>query len=577
MGVLTIIPHIEGHDVMAETARNSLKKQGFSDPTQLQAAGHTVFVSPQMVGGTLLLAKGEGGDFAAAGGTISYKGQYGVAGLERLLADAEAGVPEDEHFAGCFVLLLCTGGKLTLFTDRLGLYKFYRSADGQIWSSSFLACCAALKAPKLNRQGVYEYVFQGTTYGSETLVQGIDLVGPEDRLTLGAGGTVSREARPFPFDLSVDDSPMEVHVRRVAERLGALYADLHRTFGSDVDTALSGGYDSRLTLALLRQQGAVPEVHVYGGDDDLDVLVAKQIAKGEGFTLIHDNKERLGDDSPEGVARAVEAQFWAFDGCPTDGIVGSGSDLATRRARAETRSLALNGGGGEVFRNFFYLPNHGFSVRDVQWTFYSQYDPAMATPLFAEAEYTRRLGEKIQEIFPHRHERLSRTDVEFVYPGFRGRFWTGRNTSLNNRLGAALTPFFEVSVVADALRIPLAHKNHGIFEAALIRHIDPRLAAYNSAYGYNFASPPPLSARLKDWATYLRPPRLRKMIYRMKNRPHTSVMNGSLSKDCRSLYLPEGTPVMDRYFHVGRVANREQLNRIFTLEYLARITGLAAE
>jgi len=573
MGLLTIIPRSERHDTLLRTARRIMEKRGFPAPEVLSAAGHTVVVHPQMVGGVSLFAEGKGGDFAAAGGTLSYKGLYGAAGLAELLKDAQRRLPSDDLFTGCFVLALCIGGRLTIFTDRLGLYKFYRTADGAIWSSSFLVCCAAMETPRFNRQAVYEYVFQGATYGSDSLVEGVEQVSPDVRHGLDGPS----EARPFPFDFTVDESPMDRHVRRAADTLGTLYANLHRSFGGNVDTALSGGYDSRLTLALLRQQGAVPEVHVYGAERDPDVLVAKVIAEGEGFTLHHDNKERLGDDSPEGVAQAVEAQFWAFDGCPTDGIVGSGSDLATRRARARSKGLALNGGGGEVFRNFFYMADRSFTVRDVLWTFYSQYDPAVGTAHFREADYARRLGGKIAAIFPGGGRRLTRAEVEFVYPGFRGRFWTGRNTTLNNHLGPALTPFFEVPVVADALRIPLRYKNHGLFEAALIRHIDPKLATYPSAYGYSFSELPPLKARLKDWMTYLRPPIARKFTYCLKNRGQPSVKEGIFLDRYRSLYLPEGTPVMDRYFHLDRIADAERLNRVLTLEYLSRAMGVAGE
>jgi asparagine synthase (glutamine-hydrolysing) len=350
MGALTVISRTAAPDVTARV-RETLSRRGFEAPEIIETKGHTLLLHGGMVSGeAMLLEREESGDFAAAAGTLLYKGQYGRAALLEFLKDARKGEEDEEALAGCYVILLSLSGRLRLAVDRLGLYKVHCLADGSVWSSSFLAAAAALKERRFDEQAVYEFVFQGATYGGATVLQDVTLLSP-DRWHSLTPGEPDRE-RPFPFTLKVEKRPMAEHVARVAGTLRQYYGALVEAFGKNVDTALSGGYDSRLTLALLRGAGAVPEVHVYGGEADPDVVIAKAIAKGEGFTLIHENKERLGDPSPEGVARAVEAQFWAFDGCPTDGIVGTGSDLATRRARAAGGRLALNGGGGEVFRNF---------------------------------------------------------------------------------------------------------------------------------------------------------------------------------------------------------------------------------
>jgi hypothetical protein len=49
-----------------------------------------------------------------------------------------------------------------------------------------------------------------------------------------------------------------------------------------------------------------------------------------------------------------------------------------------------------------------------------------------------------------------------------------------------------------------------ICEAELIRRADARLATCPSGYGHHFSGPPPLVRRLTGYATYLRPPWLRR-------------------------------------------------------------------
>lgn len=571
MGAFAIVRKGARADERLARMEEALGKRGFGPFRRLDLVQHSVILAEKLVSPNPNIHEA-GGDFVAAVGTLFYDGRHGRQALAKLLADARAGAIDERKLLGAYAVIIGLGGRLGLFIDALGNYKVYRSDDGEIWSNSLLACIAALDQPRFDVQAVYEYVFQGATYGGASLIDGISIIGPDHRHVL-APDLIMEKRRPPPH-MALRKLPLEEHLEAALGTLRPFFKVIAQAYGDRIDTALSGGYDSRLTLALLREQGVMPRIHVYGRPDDPDVRVAKAIAAGEGFTLKHEDKQGLGDNSPEGVAAAVAAQFQAFDGWPPDGIIGNGSDFATRTLRTAGGVLALNGGGGEIFRNFFYLPDRAFTTHDLVCTFYSQFDPRVATLRFNEARYRDVMAEKIGAIFGTHGTRLSRAEVEFVYPGFRGRFWTGFNTTLNNHLGPALTPFFERSVVEQALTLPLALKNHGIFEAALIAAIDPKLAAYPSAYGHSFIASPPLGRRLADWLTYIRPPQLRRLSYRVKNRARKRMLPRIMQPEFRSHYLPDGFPVMESYFRMDLVADPEQMGRIMTLEYLARQCGV---
>src|SRR5690606_38585221 len=102
-----------------------------------------------------------------------------------------------------------------------------------------------------------------------------------------------------------------------------------------------------------------------------------------------------------------------------------------------------------------------------------------------------------------------------------------------------------------------------------------RLAGYMSAYGHDFIGEPPLQRRLADWATYLRPPLLRRLSYRLKTSIKPFEISKYFQQDYRQLYLPGGTPVMDRFFDLSAMRDNEQINRLLTLELLAAHMGIS--
>ena len=136
----------------------------------------------------------------------------------------------------------------------------------------------------------------------------------------------------------------------------------------------------------------------------------------------------------DAFAAIVEQNLMAFQGHPADGIFENGTDLATRLQCCAGGRVALNGGGGEVFRNFFYLPDRSFSVKELLWTFYGAFNPAWCSAAFDEGIYLSNLAQKMKRVLDLDGDRLSRVDIEAVYPLFRCRYWMGKNNSVNSNV-----------------------------------------------------------------------------------------------------------------------------------------------
>ena len=168
---------------------------------------------------------------------------------------------------------------------------------------------------------------------------------------------------------------------------------------------------------------------------------------------------------------------------------------------------------------------------------------------------------------------LPRPTVEWLYHSFRCRAWDGKVDSINSWYGFTGMPYLERSITEHASALPLNWKNHGAYEAELIRRIDSRLAGYRSIYGHDFSQSPPPSRRLSDYLTYLRPPWLRRYTYRLKYFRRPDDWSVYLASPYRDALLPGGIAILRRLFQLDRVVDQEQHQRILSLEYALRQFG----
>ncbi len=510
------------------------------------------------------------GGFIACAGALFYRGSFGREALPNLLADLRDGAVARESLWGSFAVVATIDGRVTAFTDCTGTLHLYALRNDAAWSTSFLALAEAAPRLSIDGMGVYDYVFNGAPHGGRTVFDEIRLHDSTRIVDLDRPG----EAEPW-----TPESPTPPERRdfeTVADWLTTLvsdrFKDIVEAFGDRIDTALSGGYDSRLVLGLLRRLGAQPRIHVYGRSSDPDVAVAHRIAEGERFALDHTDKSTFPLAEADAYPRIVAQNFRVFDGWQSDGLFDNGADLATRRKRSEGGALMLNGGGGEIFRNFFYLADRPFAARDLVRAFYCAFDPAVCTDRFDARAYVDAFASHILRTLGVNAARLARNDVERAYPFFRCRFWMGRNNSVNNRLGYAITPFADWRIASAATTLPLRYKNAGRLEGRMIALVDPRLAAYPSVYGHAFDCTPSWRHRFSEWSVRIRPPALRALSYRLKRR-QAATRPRQLTKPYLARVIDVELPFMRRFFRVDAIKDIDQLNRICSLEYLFERTN----
>ena len=551
----------------------SFEQQGFVTPKHIASENFDLYLFSNLSPSSQInIFFVDNNNFAFYTGVMFYKSYSGSEALENIFAECQTAIPNwdsfSDHFHGNFCLGICKNGILTLHTDRLGVYQVYCNNSNTVISNSFIATSLASTQRTINPQSVFEYVFEGAVFDNRTLFEEVSCLGGDYTLELNNNGA-TRSRLPCPIPLQIEDKVVSEHLEENLNQLRSYFKVITHKHSNKISTALSGGYDTRLLLALLLEQHVTPHLYVYGKSSAPDVVIAKLITKGEDLELEHLDKSQRGKISPEIFNEVINANFYFFDGIPPDSIIDAGQDLQTRINRYASGNLVLNGGGGGIYRNFNMVPDKKHTIRQYLYMFYSQFSSNNCSRLFSAETYYDKLETAVKNSLDKNDSKLSRCEIEALFPRLRFRYWLGRNTSTNCKFGLALTPFVDHLLTRVSNVIPIKYKNHGNFQGRLINATCPRIARYPSDYGHDFSSDAPLRSRIADLGTFLRPPLARKYTYNIKNhlRKPPADQNYLLGEDYLDTIINTKQVFLSHYFNIDNIKDVEQLQRIYTLEY----------
>lgn len=519
-------------------------------------------------------------DWIAIAGTCVFDGKLGGEALARMLSEFRFPFADWDRVQGHFAALVWKGGELHVLTDWFGAFQLFHDAEFSLLSTSLLASCNHFEKLTFDHQAVYEHAFAEFALGDATPFAELRRLGPDLQLKRDKAGAWQSVSVEKPLPNAVEDVADATRVARHAEILRGLTKPFAEHFGDEMDCPLSAGFDSRLALAMLRDAKVAPHCYIYGKTGDADVDIPRRIAEAEGFHLEIENKQDYDNLSPEEFPAIVERNFHECDALVTDGgLFDGGGNGAARLRRQRGGRLTVSGGCGEIFRNFFYLPNRPYSPRDIASAFYAGFDPRDTTGHFDPDGYLGEVAAKANASLGdggNVSDERSRAQIAQLYPRFRCRSFFGREISLVGRHGAYFMPFLEPSIAAEGLRLPLDLKNNGRFEARLIAHLDPALAAHPSSYGYAFTEQPNRAAWWGEFSTRIRPVALRRRTYqlrRMLGRTRHDHFGGLLGDDWLGRVMDLEFPHMRRFFNIGNIADPALYRRVATLEYLCQHLG----
>jgi hypothetical protein len=520
--------------------------------------------------------------FIISTGTLIYNRKIARDALEELFHDFS----EDGKFLantlGHYCLIIFKKGKLYLFNDYPGLYHVFSNKNKSIISNSFLAVLKTLNEKNVSTQGLFEYVIHGACFGDATLVNEIGMLDSKKIWQLSPN--VSAIPRPLYIKRLDRTSSFNGMVEEIATDLVDYFSIIKANFSNSICSALSGGVHTRLMLGLMRKVGIKPNyLYVYGdekntaGRDANIIQIVKAIAEGEGLSIEHLNRDKFPRFTEDEYEKLLEKRYYLGDGLGHEiGLFDNGADLYYRLSRTEKGRLQINGGGGEVFRNYWKLPDKSYHIRSFFKVRYDRMDYSIFTDCFDYDSHFSALQDKIKISLGIDKDRINRSQIELLQPEFDNKYWMGSNNSINNLLSYSLTPFGDTPFQYRGCDIPLKCKNFYTFESALMKFIDPDLARYPTSHGIDlFNNRFKLSAKIRYLVTLNTPlwlkAYIRKHFWYQKSELFRLHGNKSdlpffLNKKYLDRIFRANSFCMSQYVHIDKITNPEVLSRVLTAE-----------
>ncbi len=346
---------------------------------------------------------------------------------------------------GSFLLMVQDklSGDSFVLVDNSGLYHAFYSDAGISTSFLDLAALEGLKATDFDPETLVEFLHFGFISFDRTLFRSIRKLPPEKIGRVSRTGGVSL----IPKSLADLGSPAPYSLEKVLADFTESVA------GERVSVDLTGGMDTRFLSIVLQYSGLDFEVAIRGNENDVDVNIAREVAAALGKELNVCHPHIDGVESQ--LANVLEICDGLFDVVQSYGAL----QLQYERARRGI-TLAVSAGGGELYRDHFWLQDLPFYSR--KRANLHRFCSLRLLPTDPKQTY---LGPEFREASRGYRARLMRDMAQYEVPGntqtydwfiyrVRYRELLGRYVTNHTHVLRCYTPFMERDGVMFGYQMP---------------------------------------------------------------------------------------------------------------------------
>jgi hypothetical protein len=374
--------------------------------------------------------------------------------------------------------------EVVVITDIVGsCHAFIRTLPHAIAISGSSLLLASLDDYSLDATACQEFVSTGIIYQDRTLFKEVRKLSPASVFWFSGGALTKHENYWSCRKLEPESLNGETAIRQLWDSLEQTAKRISRTFPNPV-CDLTGGYDSRATVAAFLSVGANVGTTVSGPGDSPDVLVSKGLARLAGLAHTH-----FADQKPRAFAEVKQALRF------TDGeydLIDYARILSVHRALSNKFSISINGSFGELARGYWWellVPRTGKPGRlNAAKLARKRYALSSCGPSLFRPDIRLGLVPHFSTVIEQTNADLFATpntfQMDHAYLQMRMQRWQGRIASSTNQLWPCLSPF----MFRSTLQIMLQTRNTLRKRSLMVRHMlaqfQPRLAEFPLEHGY---------------------------------------------------------------------------------------------
>lgn len=268
-----------------------------------------------------------------------------TAGVPHRTSSSEPARPED--IEGQFALIThdADTGAVSVASDPFGMLALYVARRGEktYVATSSLALAKHLRAQP-RRLGLQIFLLAGNHFGTATNWEGIERLDPATRIVFARDGVRSETYWRPEIASDVAKMDLEEAVRYCGDVASSTYGRLLASDGHPW-ADLTGGFDTRLLLLLVRQAGLGFRTNTVGDDDDDDVRISRRLAQIAGWEWLQLKlPANWGELIPTILPTSVAWSDGHLDALQLAQV------LWGHREKSRIPGSLLIGGGGEHFR-----------------------------------------------------------------------------------------------------------------------------------------------------------------------------------------------------------------------------------
>lgn len=431
-------------------------------------------------------------------GSFIYHGEDYDTSIKLLLIDKMKDKICADKIYGSFIIIFYIKGQISILRDGSNISNVYYNSSNSIISSSFLAVCNAHDGTlSINKESITENLISGYLIGPVTVFNEIHRFEKDDIQSIEDIAILSINIKEGLFK----PTDFEEAIQEQQYCLGKYFQSVKKIADQyDVDSGLTGGFDSRLLLILALKYFKRVSFHSYWRKQkNREFECAKAICIKAGTKLKAVPVTFPLEMDPSQLETTMAAAFIYYDGHIRKHSYWHEeyNTLSYRKKILDGCGLGLHGIGGEQYRNEERVL---FNRRKLyNWIKYDLIYNSSGDCFYEkkhENDFINIYQKKIKKVLNIKSRSISRHEIKRFYneiqiPGLRAV-----RTNIENSDIFFLSPFADYNVSQKAYHaIPFLGLS-GFFQQQMIKRLNPEIAALISDYGYDFYKGEPFYRKL---------------------------------------------------------------------------------